>query len=94
MTEGWSIVCDAQRGKHLGIRILALVDRRRYDVRWWTSDQPHAVCVWRRREDAEKVCERFTRNNPRVVRSADAVSVIAEQQDRIREHEQDEELVE
>jgi hypothetical protein len=92
MMQGWSIVCDAQRGRHLGIRILALVDRRRYDVRWWTSDEPQAVCVWRDREDAQRVCERFTRNNARVVRSSDAVSVIAEQQDRISEHKQDAEL--
>jgi hypothetical protein len=88
MKKGWSIVCDAQRGRYLGIRILALVDRRKYDQRWWVSDQPDAVCVWHDREDAARVCERFTRNNARVVRSADAVSVIAEQRDRIRELEE------
>lgn len=88
MISGWSIVCDAQRGRRLGIRILALVDRRRYDVRWWTSDEPQAICVWRNREDAQRVCERFTRHNPRVVRYSDAVSVIDEQRDLIRAHEQ------
>jgi hypothetical protein len=88
MIDGWSIVCDAQLGRHLGIRILALVDRRRYDVRWWTSDYPEAICVWRNRADAQRVCDRFTRHNPRVVRYSDAVSVIAEQHERIQEHEE------
>jgi hypothetical protein len=92
MINGWSIVCDAQRGRHLGIRILALVDRRRYDVRWWTSDEPQALCVWRNRADAQRVCDRFTRNCARVVRYSDAVSVIAEQQERIQEREQHAEL--
>ena len=88
MKQGWSIVCDAQRGRHLGIRILGLVDRRRYDQHWWVSDKPEVICVWHSREDAARVCERFTRNNARVVRASDAVSVIEEQRDRIREHEE------
>lgn len=90
--KGWSIVSDANRGRHLGIRILALVDRRKYDVRWWTSDVPEAVCVWKNREDAERVCERFTRNNARVVRAEDAICVIEEQRDRIAEHAEHEEF--
>jgi len=94
MKKGWSIVCDAQRGRHLGIRILALVDRRRYDQHWWVSDNPEAVCVWRDREDAQRVCERFTRNNARVVRAEDAFCVIEEQRDRIQEHEQEAEVIE
>lgn len=85
MTKGWSIVCDARRGKDLGIRILALVDRRVQTNRWWTSDESAAVAVWRDRDTAEKVCSRFAQNNCRVVRAADAVSVIAEQAERIVE---------
>lgn len=94
MIKGWSIVCDAQRGRHLGIRILALVDRRRYDLHWWTSDKPEAICVWRSKEDADRVCERFTRSNPRVVRAEDAFYVIEEQRDRIAEYSEELDVVE
>lgn len=83
--KGWSIVCDARRGQDLGIRILALVDRRVQAARWWTSDERAAVAVWRDREVAEKICSRFVKNNCRVVRAEDAVSVIAEQSERIEE---------
>lgn len=76
----YSIICNATKGRELGIHYLALVDRSKSQEYWWTSDTPEIVLAYKRLALAEKACKRFRHNNPRIVEYRDAVAIILKQQ--------------
>lgn len=75
----WAIVCDARKGRKLGIGVLALVDRRVTKKYWWTSDSPFHIMQFYKKAAAERQCRKLTRNNAEVVSYNDAVRWIREQ---------------
>ena len=75
----YAIICDARKGKNLGIEILAYADRSLTKSMWWTSDSEWLVMAFRKRSAAVYSCSKLSRNNARVVSYEIAVSMIKEQ---------------
>ena len=57
------IIQDSRKNKG---RILVLVDRNKSKSTWWTSDLDNAL-VFTSREQAQKQCEKYKYNYPRVI---------------------------
>lgn len=80
---GYAIICKARKGKKLGVRFLALVDRDKTKQMWWISDNPSLIIQFHKEETAIRTCSRLKLNKPRVVSYQDAVSIISRQSDTI-----------
>lgn len=90
----YTIVCDAKRGKELGISILALVDRSKVNDMWWTSDQPNLILFYHNKSAANFAMSRIQHRdwcpevgNFRIVPLNKAKQIIQDQRDAIHEFE-------
>jgi len=83
----YAIVCDARKGKDLGITHLALVDRSRFRQFWWTSDGIDFIKTFNNKEEAQKVCNKYKYNNPRVVDYKEVVELLKSQNEEIIHNE-------
>jgi len=83
----YAIICDARKGKNLGIETLALVDRGKSKKLWWTSDQTDLILGYRKKSAAEFALSRLHLNNPRIVSLDEAERIIQEQRDDILDKE-------
>ena len=63
----FAVICNARRGRELGIEVLALVDRKKSRSRWWTSDNPSIAICYPSRAAAQFAARRLRKNSPRVV---------------------------
>lgn len=75
----YSIICDARKGRAIGVETLALVNRAACKSRWWTSDSPSIMMRFRSRSAAEYSLRGLRKNNPRIVPSDYAEGVLREQ---------------
>ena len=63
----FGVICDARKGRDLGVNYLALVDRGRSKALWWTSDNARIAISYSSREAAEFAASRLKMNRARVV---------------------------
>lgn len=86
---GFAIICDARAGESLGIHTLALVDRSKTRLLWWTSDDWSIAINYRKREAAEFAASRLKKNRACVVPFEQAMRTLQAQAKAIREAEDD-----
>lgn len=79
LSRGWTVVCDARHGSGLGVGHVVLVDQKKENTLWWTSDDPTVIMAYQHKPMAERACARFHHNNPRVVTVESAVQLLAHQ---------------
>lgn len=80
----YAIICNARKGKGLGIDHLALVDRQLNKKIWWTSDNSKIILNYLSREAAEFCVKRLKKNNARIVDYEFAKKAIRQQADCIQ----------
>lgn len=85
----YAIICDARSGKNQGVRLLALVDRKKTRRFWWTSDNAKLILEISDRAEAEAKAADLKQNNARVVSYADAKRQIKSQKRKILEIKED-----
>jgi hypothetical protein len=81
----YAIICDARKGRNLGINTLALVDRGKTKKLWWTSDNPDLILGFHKKSAAEFALSRLKMNNPRIASLNEAKTEIASQRKAINE---------
>lgn len=86
----YAIVCDARRGRHIGLTTLALVDRNKTKEQWWTSHESHLILRLWDRQAAENRINKLSIGNPRIVMFEEAVKIIEDQETMIMQHEAEE----
>lgn len=79
----YAILCNARSGRDLGIKVLALVDRRKSRKHWWTSDSIDLMLTFPTETAANKVLRNFKHNNARVVSYRNAAMAITGQRESI-----------
>ncbi len=79
----YGIVCDSRKGRAIGIRELALVDRARSTRLWWTSDNANIAICYEKKSAAEFAAGRLKKNNARVVPFVRVQEMLRQQYDRI-----------
>jgi len=85
----YAIICDARKGGKLGVDTLALVDRSKSRRLWWTSDNPRIAISYRSRDAAEFAAGRLRRNRARVVPFDQAVRILNQQAEGVRDAERE-----
>lgn len=85
----FGIICNARKGRSLGIDVLALVDRTRNKNRWWTSDNPNIAICYTSEPAALFAASRLRKNNVRVVPFSRLKSLLSSQVEAIEEAERD-----
>lgn len=85
----YCIVCNARKGKTMGVRILGLVDRAKTKQLWWTSDNPSLLIKYKCREAAVYAASRLKFNKALVVSADYAVQHLNAQSKLIAEAEQE-----
>jgi len=88
----FGIVCNARKGHGLGIRYLALVDRKRSKRLWWTSDNANIALCYRKRNAAEFAASRLNKNSARVVSFTHVQKILREQAESIAGVENDSQI--
>ena len=73
----YAIICNARKGRELGITTLAYVDRSMTVKRWWTSDNKHIVMRFFKKAAAESHCGKLLKNNARIEDYDEAVKQIS-----------------
>lgn len=89
----YSIICDARKGRALGINVLGLVDRGLSKRFWWTSNSPGILLRYLKKSAADYACGRLKKNNPRVVSSYTAEKLLEQQVKRMQDLRQDREQI-
>ena len=87
----YGIICNARKGKGLGVGVLALVDRSRSKRLWWTSDNANIAICYRSRSAADFAARRLKKNAVRVVEFRDVQRLLADQARNISEVERERE---
>jgi hypothetical protein len=83
----YAIICDARLGKTLGVKHLALVDRKLTRRMWWTTNSKALIAAFSDLKAAEEKAAQLAQNNARVVPHEKAQRMIEEQKLRIEELE-------
>lgn len=83
----YAIICDAKKGKSLGMEILALTDRSKTKDTWWTSDNESLIMAFNKRSAAEYFCKQLRYNNAEVVSYNSAIKYIRDQSNEIMHRE-------
>ena len=81
----FAIVCEARKGRKLGITHLALIDRRKCKDEWWTSDKTSLIMKFSTEAQAKVQLRRLKHNCPQILEYSMAVKWIGEQADKIEE---------
>lgn len=63
----FAIISDARKGASLGIKILALVDRKKISKYWWTGDKASKIMHFKTEKEAIERCSKFKKGRARVV---------------------------
>jgi hypothetical protein len=79
----YAIICKARSGKDKGVRILALVDRKKTRRLWWTSDNIAHIQTFDTLHEAETRAGRLTQNSVRVLPYEKVCNKIRAQNQRI-----------
>lgn len=77
----YTVICDAKYGRHKGIYILGLVDRKKSGRSWWTPYNKDILKKFRSEKSAEDQCSKLRRNNPRAVKFKTACRFLDDQRE-------------
>ena len=83
----YAIVKVATSGSRLGIQEVALVDRSKSRLRWWTSDDPDIIMRFDKKSAAHFVARRLRYGNVSVVPFEEAVEIITDQASELSEQD-------
>lgn len=85
--SGWAVVRRADKGKEMGISLLALVDRKKEKKLWWISDDSSLIMKFNSKSAADFQCNKYRYGNPIVIPYDRACEIIREQAGDIEEFE-------
>lgn len=87
--EKFTVICDARFGSKLGIKTLAMIDKKKSDSpHWWTGTDSDDIIRYNRLEAAQKTAASL-KNNARAVSVAEAEQILENQRKSIDESRKD-----